>query len=533
MRSPQPSLERRRESSATDQTVAVVLTTFNDFEFLHEALASVIAQTHPPAEIILVDDGSAQDPSFLLEDFPQVRLVRKSNGGLSSARNAGLHQATASYIAFLDADDRLAPHALDAGIACFDRHPAAAMVYGGYRRVDAAGTVLGPDQYEPSARDAYEDMLRMNRIGMHATVLYRRVELLSLCGFDETLRLCEDYDLYLRLSRQYLVASHPEIVADYRRHGGNVSADAEKMLRAVLAVHRRHRKQGNQYRRAWRAGQRNWKAHYRGEQRAAAAEAQGGRSSFAMKVGQLRYTLQRARSQRLVKGLLQRSWARMRGAAPPAVGAIDFGSFATTRPLSRDFGWDRGTPVDRYYIEEFLSQCAADICGTVLEVGDDTYSKRYGAERIVTQDVLHRNAGHPGATIIGDMTEAGVLPEARFDCIVLTQTLHLIFEPAQALARLHAALKPGGVLLLTVPGISQIDRGEWGGSWFWSFTEASLRKLMEQHFPLGSFTLESHGNVYAAVCFLQGAALEEIESTQLDVHDAAYPVLMTVRARRA
>jgi glycosyltransferase involved in cell wall biosynthesis len=530
MRSTQTHPEKRRRRAESGETVAVVLTTFNDFDFLHEALASVMAQTHSADEIILVDDGSSQDPSFLLEAFPQVRLLRKPNGGLSSARNAGMHQATSNYIAFLDADDRLAPHAIAAGLACFRRHPAAAMVYGGYRRISPDGNVLGPDQYEPIAKDAYEDMLRMNRIGMHAAVLYRRAELLSLRGFDETLRLCEDYDLYLRLARQYLVASHPEIVADYRRHGRNVSADPEKMLRAVLAVHDRHRKQGNRYRRAWRAGERSWKAHYIGELRAAAGHANGNRRSLGNFIGELRYALRPARP--LAKALLTRSWARLRGTTTPPVGAIDFGSFATTRPLSRDFGWDRGTPVDRYYIERFLNHCAADIRGGVLEVGDDTYSKRYGGDKISAQAVLHRNPGHPGATLTGDMTQPGVLPESLFDCIVLTQTLQLIFEPDQALLRLHAALKHDGVLLLTVPGISQTDRGEWGGSWFWSFTEASLRRLLERHFPSESFTIETNGNVYSAICFLEGAALEEIDTAQLDMTDAAYPVILTVRARK-
>ncbi len=204
-----------------DESVAVVLTTYNDTAFLREAISSVIGQKHPADEVIVVDDGSDVSPAPVFADFPQVRLLRKSNGGLSSARNAGLHFASSRYITFLDADDRLEPNAIEAGLACFAQRPEAAMVYGGHRRIRADGKPLSLDLFQPVGEDPYADLLTGNRIGMHATALYRRDVLLALGGFDERLRRCEDYDLYLRLALSYPIASHPEIIAEYRWHGAS------------------------------------------------------------------------------------------------------------------------------------------------------------------------------------------------------------------------------------------------------------------------------------------------------------------------
>jgi SAM-dependent methyltransferase len=214
------------------------------------------------------------------------------------------------------------------------------------------------------------------------------------------------------------------------------------------------------------------------------------------------------------------------------VGSIDFGDLGTTRPISRDFGWDRGKPIDRYYVERFLAERADDIVGRVLEIGDDAYSRQFGGANVTRQDVLHVDPDHAKATLLGDLTVPGVLPEEAFDCIVLTQTLELIFELHTAVGHLYAALKPGGVLLLTVPGISQIDRLEWGSRWCWSFTATSIRRLFGEAFPPEAMRVESHGNVFASIAFLTGAVVEEVDVRNLDVHDPAYPLVLTLRAEK-
>lgn len=211
--------------------------------------------------------------------------------------------------------------------------------------------------------------------------------------------------------------------------------------------------------------------------------------------------------------------------------AMANGRISSTRPLCREFGYSRGTPIDRYYIERFLQDHAADIHGRVLEVGDDSYSRRFGGDRVEQQDVLHIDAGHPGATITGDLAGRNTLPTETFDCIVLTQTLHLIFDMAVAVQTLRDALRPDGVLLMTVPGISAVDVGRWKDSWNWSLTDLSLGRLLSGSFDADKVSLRTGGNLFAATAFLHGAAVEEIDPAKLDLLDAAYPVMVAARAQ--
>jgi glycosyltransferase involved in cell wall biosynthesis len=510
--------------TSSDQTVTVVITTYNDADFLHEALASVAVQQKIPNEIFVVDDGSEVSPAPIVALFPEATLIRKPNGGLASARNAGLKAASAKFITFLDADDKFRSNAIKAGLECFARSPDAAMVYGGHIRISADGSQLGDDIYHPASNDPYADLLAGNSIGMNAVVLYRRDILLAVGGFDEVLRLCEDYDVYLRLARKYPVASHPEIVAEYRWHGRNISRNTASMLRTVLAVHDRHREQTGARKQAWRAGRQAWKSWYKIDQRERWDGKQGDTP-----LHRTRIALKQAKS-RLRNGRLHRLYARIRGTWPPPLGSIRLGDLGTTRPVSLDFGWDRGIPIDRYYIENFLQARATDIRGRVLEIADDEYSSRFGASRITRQDILYLKAGNPRATLVGDLTQPGVLPEDAFDCIVITQTLQFIFDLPQAAARLYSALRRGGVLLLTVPGISPIQRDEWGENWCWSLSPVSVNKLFEPLFGKSALTVEAHGNVFSATAFLQGLALEEIEQSKLDTYDSAYPVIVTLRA---
>jgi glycosyltransferase involved in cell wall biosynthesis/SAM-dependent methyltransferase len=530
--------ERNRTVRAqAGMTVAVVIPTYNHAQFLGEALESVLAQSRPADEIIVVDDGSNDDPEAIVRRFPGVKYVRRENGGLSAARNTGLSSSTADKIVFLDADDLLHPGAVEAGLATFELTPEAAFVYGAHRRIDKQGNVLVPYRYTAIGPSPYLDFLRCNMIGMHATVMYDRLRLSLLGGFDTRLRRCEDYDVYLRLSLEGRVASHAGLVADYRWHGGNMSADNGEMLAWVLKVHAQHKAAAEarpETLEAWKSGRKIWREYYaddtlnslRGKP---TPELLSGLAS-AMKASPA-VTLRRS-----ARGLKQRLVEKARTLAarwPPPIGSVDFGDLGSTRPVSRDFGFDRGTPIDRYYIEQFLTRHAEDIRGRVLEIGDASYSKRFGGQAITQQDVLHVSREVPEATLIGDMAEPGVLPEGAFDCMVLTQTLHLIYDMRAALKQAYRALKPGGVILLTVPGITQLDRGEWNHTWSWSLTPYSARRLFEELFLPSDLQIVSSGNVFAATAFLQGVALEEVEQKQLDEMDLAYPVIVSVRARRS
>jgi SAM-dependent methyltransferase len=214
----------------------------------------------------------------------------------------------------------------------------------------------------------------------------------------------------------------------------------------------------------------------------------------------------------------------------PSIGEIDFGGLRRLTPISREFGYDRGLPVDRYYIERFLAQHSGDIRGRVLEIGDDSYTRRFGGERVNRSDVLHVNKRNPVATFIGDLTKAEHLPPEAFDCFIVTQTLHLIYDVRVALKNIYRILKPGGIVLATVPGISQISIDEWADYWCWSFTRLSIGRLFAEIFPTRAVDIDAHGNVLAAIAFLHGVAMEELRREELDYRDPCYDLLITIRA---
>ena len=209
--------------------------------------------------------------------------------------------------------------------------------------------------------------------------------------------------------------------------------------------------------------------------------------------------------------------------------SVSFGDLRRVTPLSREFGFDRGAPVDRRYIEGFLTRHAADVRGRVLEVKDAAYTRRFGGARVEVSDVLDVDATNPDATLIDDLTTGAQLPSDAFDCVLLTQTLHLIFDVHAAARTLHRILKPGGVLLLTVPGITQIPRVE-SSSWYWSFSSLAAERLFGGAFAGGTVDVASHGNVLAATAFLYGLAERELRDHELDANDPDYPVTITVRA---
>lgn len=215
----------------------------------------------------------------------------------------------------------------------------------------------------------------------------------------------------------------------------------------------------------------------------------------------------------------------------PEPGRVRFGDLRRTRPIASDFGYHRGGPVDRHYIESFLEQHATDVRGRVLEVGDDSYTRRFGGDRVGQADVLHVDDVE-GATYAGDISEGSFLPDDTFDCIILTQTLHLVYDFPAALRTIRRILRPGGVLLLTVPGISNIDSGEWGSSWYYSFTHLALRRMAEDSLSGFESEITSYGNVLAAVAFLHGLSRDELTPAELDDHHLPYSLIHALRARR-
>lgn len=230
-----------------------------------------------------------------------------------------------------------------------------------------------------------------------------------------------------------------------------------------------------------------------------------------------------------------RNWLleyRRKRSLRPRIGAVRFGSFRRVTPISISWGFERGQPVDRYYIESFLERHAEDVQGRVLELEDNTYTKQFGGGRVRHSDVLNVKEGNPNSTIVADLTERSNLPSEAFDCIIFTQALQFMYDSREALTTLHRALKPSGVILATVPAITQIDRFDPGVEQYWSFTPKSVERLFGECFPDSAIAVEHHGNVLAAISFLEGIASQELRRDELDCRDPYYPVTITVRAQK-
>lgn len=527
-------------------TIAVVIPVFNQAHFLASAIESVSIQTRPADEIIVVDDGSTDDPAAVVSQFQNVKLVRQENRGLSGARNTGLRNLKSDYVVFLDSDDRLLPKALEMGLICMTAQPNCAFVYGGHRLTSGDGRRISPDSFHRIEGDAHLALLsRGNKIVSIASVLFRCDLIRAEGGFDERLRRCEDYDLFLRLAYRHPIAGYPTIVTEYVRHGSNMSEDLSAQLRVVLEVLDRHQARiamDSSTRKALSDGRVHAYNYYVTSMLGAAFARWKGRRDTRLLLKEL---LEAARwSPRSVVrsslGLLARRASRkFPSLVGPGlrrlrkwpdwipVGSVQFGDLMRLSPISSTYGFDRGLPIDRYYIDKFLTANAAAIRGRVLEVGENSYTLRYGGGRVDQSDVLYIDWSNPLATIVGDLAQSDTLPKEAFDCIVLTQTIQFIFDVQAALRTVHDSLKPGGVLLLTTSGVSKMQDA-W--PWYWNFAPAGVGRLLQDQFGDGAISLETFGNVFAATAFLHGVAANEVDCSHLDFSDPDYSVIIAARA---
>lgn len=207
------------------------------------------------------------------------------------------------------------------------------------------------------------------------------------------------------------------------------------------------------------------------------------------------------------------------------------GTIRRTAPLSDHYGRERGTPVDRYYIERFLAAERAAITGRVLEVLNRDYTERFGSS-VERSDVLDVDPANADATIVADLAAADAVPESTFDCFVLTQTLQYVYDLEAAVTHVHRILRPGGTVLCSVPAVSRIDRHELDSE-YWRLTAAACTRLFGDVFKGGDVHVQAHGNVLASVAFLVGMAAEELSARELERHDPFFPLLVTIRATRA
>lgn len=212
---------------------------------------------------------------------------------------------------------------------------------------------------------------------------------------------------------------------------------------------------------------------------------------------------------------------------------VSWGALGRDEPLSREWGFDRGGAIDRHYIEAFLSDHARDVRGRVLEVASGRYTRRFG-RGVERNDVLNLVPGAPETTIVADLAAGKGIPTDAYDCVICTQTLQFVYDVRSAIRTLQRILRPGGVLLATVPGISQISRFDmdrWGD--YWRFSSATVRRLFGAHFDAAELEIRSAGNALSTTAFLFGLSARELAPGELAHRDPAYELVLGIRARRS
>ena len=240
MTAPAPPASVPLTANTATGVVSIVIPCYRQAHFLGEAIESALHQSYPHVEVIVVNDGSPDAVEAVAARYP-VRYVEQANAGLAAARNTGLAACRGEFVVFLDADDRLLPGAVRENVARLKEDPLLGFVAGASRYIARDGTPIPTNPPRWPQGDLYAGLLRRNRIRMPAMVTFRRSVFDRVGGFDSRIDACADYDMYLRVSRSFAVAFHDVVVAEYRRHGENMSLDPARMLRQMTWVLRQQR----------------------------------------------------------------------------------------------------------------------------------------------------------------------------------------------------------------------------------------------------------------------------------------------------
>lgn len=494
----------------TAPRIAAVITCRNLGRFLDEALESVERQTRPAAEIVVVDDASTD--LFTLQRLTSLsragtRVATGGGRGAAAARNLGAELTASEYLVWLDADDVLDTKYFEAAAVALDADPALDFVSSAIRAFGAASYT-----WQPAAFD-FTQAIATGSVP-HASTMIRRATWEAAGRFDEALPSFELLDFWasaLDRGARGIVLDEPMLHYRVRPGSGYRRSIEDHTYRTRVAhVYAKHREEI----------ERLWfdvilaKEAFIESQRSHRDALEARAAALAGELSRLRADVADA-SQRL---------------AAAGVPRVAWGDLSGTSPLSPMWGRDRGTPVDRYYIERFLTAHRGDIRGRVLEVREPLYTDRFGGAGVRTRDVVDCDPANRRATLIADLRDARGVADGSYDCIILTHTLQLIDEPAAAVAECARMLRPEGVLLATVPAVNRVDVEAGVDGDFWRFTEASARKLLAAAFPLDAFEIGTGGNVKACTALLQGLSVEEMSAADLDRDDPFFPLVVTIRA---
>lgn len=484
--------------------ITVIITCFNHAAFLGDAVGSVLRQTEPAAEIIVVDDGSTDDTATVAASYESVRYIRQHNQGPSAARNSGLRAASTPFIVFLDADDTLESTALAIGKTHLLAHPDWAFVSGGHRRVTSDHRPLGNEIRRVVHAGHFEALLRSNYIEMHATVMYRREALLRVGGFNEALRGTEDYDVYLRIAREFPVGSHAEVIASYRQHAANSSQNLDVMLSTVLRViesQRPHISADRGRMAAWQDGRRKWIIYYGNQILKQTARHH---TSLAANPERLRSLLTLLRQYPVLHSALRYVPRERISFVRPVRAQLRKVKLFVLRRLLRMGSFESNVvlgsatqpeSVVARYIEKFLDKHRAEMDGA-FEVGS--------SHDLVTQ-----------------------LPTASQKCVVCVPGLRT-FDCDAAVADLQRVLRPGGTLLAVLPGVV-MPFDATATNDFWRFTAEGARRLFGRHFG-DDLEVAALGNPVTALAALHRLPASSLEDAEFMPVGSQHQLLITVRA---
>jgi SAM-dependent methyltransferase len=484
-------------------TVALIITGRGHAHDLDAVLRGVGAQTRPPDELLIVDEGrlnlSTRHTLARLERAG-YRVIRRDPVVREGPLNAAVRASGAPLIMLLEAGHVLTRDWLEAAANRLHQDPTIAFV---------TPTAVDRGAAEGVAADPVATARVLNR----QTAMFRRELWQTVGGFDDELGTCAWNAFWLSAAERGLRGttidgSAPDATAGRRLAMDPGAAPPDGLER----FYGRHLVQLAS----------NPRAHLLEKERLILLERDRHdhlsrrRTSVQGELEELDAEVARLTSE-------LRALGRDR---------VEMGDLRRTSPLSPVWGLDRGLPLDRHYIHGFLTRHRSDIRGHVLEIKDAGYTRWFGGDAVCAADVLDVDASNERATIIADLTRADAIQDATYDCFILTQTLGVIYDVRAALAHAYRILKPGGVLLCTVPALGRISYEEGLDADFWRFTEASVRQMFAAVFPLAAFQITGYGNVLASAAFLFGLAPAELTAAELDVTDPFFPVVYGIRAEK-
>ncbi|WP_114782256.1 glycosyltransferase family 2 protein [Botryobacter ruber] len=249
--------ERTSPEVVSKGMVSVIIPCYKQAGYLKEAISSVLEQTYPHFEILVVDDGSPDNVEEVVREFTQVKLIRQANQGAAVARNNGMLASKGAYLIFLDADDRLLPNALEAGVSFLTENPGCAYVSGLVQLIDVKGDFIEIPSQPKVEKEHFKTLLRSNYIWTPGVVMYRSAIFASQHGFDRHAGGSADYEINIRIARTQPIGCHGQVILEYRQHGANMSGNLAYMLKSGVRVRRagyNYVKHDPGLLKAWRAG---------------------------------------------------------------------------------------------------------------------------------------------------------------------------------------------------------------------------------------------------------------------------------------